>query len=201
MSKADVDKTKAFASRQTDRARLACGRQRIDQPRRCVFIATTNDDTYLKSQTGNRRFWPVRTRRVDLYALRRDRDQLWAEAAHLEASGASLTLPEILWAEAATEQDMRRDVDPWDEMLAEAKGIICDCADDRGRRQEERISTTELLRGRLGLPADKCTDATMKRLAHCMPRLGWERPSSSFRIDGKKTRGFRRPYPPPTTYE
>src|SRR5262249_47972978 len=80
-SKADVDKVKAFGSRLADRARPAYGRQRVEQPRRCIFFATTNDDTYLKSQTGNRRFWPVKTRQIDLAALRRDRDQLWAEAA------------------------------------------------------------------------------------------------------------------------
>jgi len=202
MSKADVDKTNAFASRQTDRARPAYGRKRVDQPRRCVFIATTNNDTYLKSQTGNRRFWPVKTGQVYLKALRRDRDRLWAEAAHLEANGASLTLPEILWGEAATEQDRRMEVDPWDEILAHVKGTICDRADGHSLRQEERVSNTELLKGTLGLTADKCTDAIAKRLAHCMTRLGWERPADPIRIPGKgKVRGFRRPYPLPTIDE
>src|SRR5262249_61576793 len=54
MSKADVDKTKAFASRVSDRARPAYGRHVVDQPRRCVFFATTNNAEYLKSQTANR---------------------------------------------------------------------------------------------------------------------------------------------------
>jgi hypothetical protein len=83
MSKADVDRTKAFASRVSDRARPAYGRHRIEQPRRCVFFATTNNTEYLKSQTGNRRFWPVKTSKIDIQGLRRDRDQLWAEAAQL----------------------------------------------------------------------------------------------------------------------
>jgi predicted P-loop ATPase len=61
MRRAEGEHVKAFASRTYDRARAAYGHFLTDQPRRCVLIATTNDDTYLKSQTGNRRFWPVRT--------------------------------------------------------------------------------------------------------------------------------------------
>jgi Virulence-associated protein E/Bifunctional DNA primase/polymerase, N-terminal/Primase C terminal 2 (PriCT-2) len=195
MSKADVDKVKAFASRVSDRARPAYGRQRVDLPRRCIFFATTNNETYLKSQTGNRRFWPVKTGEIDLAGLRRDRDQLWAEAAKIDVTGVPLKLPETLWSAAAIEQDKRRDPDPWDEMLANVKGTVCD-APNGGR--EERISTTELLRVHLTLPADKCNDAAAKRLSYSMKRLGWEKPSDPIRIPGVigKVRGFRRQIAP-----
>ena len=56
--------------RNVDRARPAYGRARIDRPRTCIFFATTNDELYLKSQVGNRRFWPVQIGRVDLAGLR-----------------------------------------------------------------------------------------------------------------------------------
>jgi predicted P-loop ATPase len=195
MSKADVDKTKAFASRLNDRARPAYGRLRVDQPRRCIFFATTNNETYLKSQTGNRRFWPVKVGCVNLAGLRSDRDQLWAEAARAEAAGAPLTLPEQLWPVAAVEQDRRRDIDPWDDILAKAQGIVCESAEGR---QEERISTIELFNVHLKIPADKCTDALAKRLGHSMRRIGWEKPPDPIRIPGQgKVRGFRRPVSPP----
>jgi predicted P-loop ATPase len=188
MSKADVDKVKAFASRVSDRARPAYGRQRVDQPRRCLFFATTNNETYLKSQTGNRRFRPVKTGKIDLSALQHDRDQLWAEAAEIEATGVPLKLPEALWSAAAIEQDKRRDPDPWDEILANVKGV------PDGNGKEERISTTDLLRLHLNLPPDKCNDAAAKRLSFSMKRLGWEKPSDPIRIAGVagKVRGFRR---------
>jgi hypothetical protein len=191
MSKADVDKTKSFASRVADRARPAYGRARVELPRRCVFFATTNNDTYLKSQTGNRRFWPVKTGRINLKALLRDRDMLWAEAAQIEATGVPLELPETLWAAATIEQERRRDHDPWDEILANVKGIICDTPD--GTDREERISTAELLKLHLNLPTDKITDSAAKRLSFCMGRLGWEKPPDPIHIPGRGTvRGYRR---------
>ena len=100
-------KVKAFLSRSTDRARMAYDRTVTDARRQCVIIGTTNSQQYLRDLTGNRRFWPVRVLRFDLEALKRNRDQLWAEAAAREASGASIRLPEELWPAAAREQQER----------------------------------------------------------------------------------------------
>jgi predicted P-loop ATPase len=83
----EVEYIKAFASRTVDRARPAYGRTRIDQPRRCILFATTNNDQHLKE--ADRRFWPVRTTTIDIAALKRDRDQLWAEAAAKACCDAS----------------------------------------------------------------------------------------------------------------
>lgn len=113
MKKTDVEHIKSFASRKVDRARPAYGRYRVDRKRSTVFFATTNDDEYLQSQTGNRRFWPVITGRIDLEALRADRDQLWAEAALRESKGESIRLPERLWAAAGDEQNQRTESDQW----------------------------------------------------------------------------------------
>jgi predicted P-loop ATPase len=73
----------------------------------------TNHESYLKDLTGNRRFWPVRVKQFDLEALSRDRDQLWAEAAAREKSGASIRLDPALWETAAEEQAQRTIVDPF----------------------------------------------------------------------------------------
>jgi predicted P-loop ATPase len=70
MSRSDVEHIKAFMSRNEDRYRPHWGRSSETRPRRCVFIATTNLQGYLRDETGNRRFWPVRCRSIDLERLR-----------------------------------------------------------------------------------------------------------------------------------
>lgn len=52
-------------------------------PRRLVFIGTTNDDEFLGDATGERRWLPIRVGKVDVEAIERDRDQLWAEGVEL----------------------------------------------------------------------------------------------------------------------
>jgi predicted P-loop ATPase len=60
MNKADVNRVKAFISRQDDKYRAAYGRRVTPHPRQCVIIGTINPDKgYLRDTTGNRRFWPI----------------------------------------------------------------------------------------------------------------------------------------------
>ena len=98
INKRDVEGIKATLSRTHDRARLAYKELTTDKPRSCIFAGTTNTDEYLRDMTGNRRFWPVLTGVIDLDALRRDRDQLWAEAAHAEEAKEPIRLDPGLWA-------------------------------------------------------------------------------------------------------
>lgn len=189
MRKAEIEAVKVFASRNTDRARPAYGRLRVDRARRCVFFATTNDRTYLKSQTGNRRFWPVLTRHIKLKELARDRDQLWAEAARLEASGASIILPESLWEAAGALQQERMERDPWDDILEQVKGK--ETPDGIGGI-EHRIASRDLIELHLRIPPDRQTDVTAKRLAYTMRRLGWDGPKP-IRIGEAVYKGYSRP--------
>ena len=52
-------------------------------PRRSIFIGTSNQDEIFSDETGNRRWFPVRVIKGDCEAIKRDRNQLWAEAAVL----------------------------------------------------------------------------------------------------------------------
>src|SRR5262249_53696778 len=114
LSKRDVEHVKNFLSRTHDSARGVWGRKLEDQPRTCVFIGTCNRSDYLSDDTGNRRFWPVPTAKIDLDALARDRDQLWAEATVAEAAGEELIIDQELRSEAAILANSRLADDPWD---------------------------------------------------------------------------------------
>lgn len=87
--RSETEAQKAFLTTRTDKYRPPYGRVLVACPRRCVFVGTVNpeDGGYLTDRTGNRRYWPVYCNQVDLEALERDRDQLWAEAVHLFRAG------------------------------------------------------------------------------------------------------------------
>lgn len=98
-----AEAVKAFLTTTNDVFRPPYARRTQQFPRQSVFVATTNEAEYLKDRTGNRRFWPVRVRRVDLPRLEADLDQLYAEAVaafraneqwHLTDAEAALALGE-----------------------------------------------------------------------------------------------------------
>jgi putative DNA primase/helicase len=100
ISRHESTQVKAFLSRQEDVYRVPFGRVSESFPRQCVFAGTTNSDTHLKDETGNRRWWPVRCQKIDLAALAQDRDQLWAEAFAMFKEGKNWYLDsELLTAE------------------------------------------------------------------------------------------------------
>jgi len=84
MSRTETKNMKAMISTQTDTYRAPYGRLMKDVPRRCVFAMTTNQDEYLKDESGNRRFYPVEVKneQVDLKWLKENRMQLFAEALY-----------------------------------------------------------------------------------------------------------------------
>ncbi len=184
LNRAETDKVKAFASRRVDRGRPAYARFREDRRRQVIFIGTTNDEQYLKDTTGNRRFWPVRTGVINLDLLRRDRDQLWAEAAHVEARGGSLVLAENLWPAAGEAQGARLLDDPWLEALVELKGDV--------EGNVETVTSARAL-GALGLLPERQNQFHAKRLVPLLRRLGWTGPKN-LRVNGKVVRGYERPY-------
>jgi predicted P-loop ATPase len=116
----ELDRIKAFLSRQRDKARAAYGRRSGTVPRQFVCFGTTNDREYLKND--KRRLWPVLVKKFDLAALGRDVPQLWAEAAHYEAEGEPITLQEDLWEAAADVRAARRFENPYYAPLAEHFG-------------------------------------------------------------------------------
>ena len=210
LKKADVDHVKAFASRQTDRARPAYGKVRIDKKRRSIDWATTNDDEWMQSQTGNRRFWPIAVGVIDIEALQRDRLQLLGEAAHYESEGETLVLDELLWLDAKAEQEKRRVKHPWEDILAnmpdevdghrnfttglwEDSHQIIHRTDDGVGFLREEVASADILTYVLRIPEGQQRRDHSMQLATTMKLLGWNRPDGQrVTIDGKQVRGYVR---------
>ena len=108
LKKTDIETLRGFLSRQNDIYRAAFGRRATPHPRQCVFIGTTNADTYLRDITGNRRFWPVKvpggTDRGSWELTREEVEMIWAEALHYYKKGEALHLPKELEPIAVQEQ-------------------------------------------------------------------------------------------------
>jgi predicted P-loop ATPase len=197
MKKAEVETVKAFASRTTDIARAAYGHFVTKQKRHSIEVGTTNSDDYLQSQTGNRRFWPLKLLKpIDLDKLRRDRLQLLGEAATYESDGESITLDEALWPDAAAAQELRRAKDPWEDKidamtyagtltLASAVIYLVD--------GQERVATEDILENVLQIHPSQLNRSHTMRLSSVMKRFGWQRDGENkITIKGKQVRGYYR---------
>ena len=119
--------------------------------------------------------------------LGRDRDQLWAEAAQVEAQHGFIGLPENLWGVAADLQASRVDADPWDDILWNVTGRVFM---GKSGQPEERIATRDLLELKLNVASDRMGDTISKRLAFVMRRLGWQGPVKM--REGEVVRGYFR---------
>lgn len=168
IGKKGVEHLKAFLARRRDSSRMAYGRLTHDAPRHFIVVGTTNDERYLIDNTGNRRFWPVRVGDIDLDALARDRDQLWAEAAAREAAGASIRLDRSLWQAAAIEQEGRRLVDPLVPVLAGVFGGL------NGKVRSKDVWDV------IGTPVGLRTPELERRMGAAMRELGFERKHRRF---------------------
>jgi predicted P-loop ATPase len=154
-----------------------------------VFAGSVNPETYLRDETGNRRFWPVRCGSIDLDALARDRDQLWAEAVTRYREGAIWWLdePELI-ASAKAEQDQRYQTDAWDARIDRwlcyerrrvnhGYGSFDDWRDEEVERSQPLtdVSVGEILEGALNIEAARWTKADQMRVGAYLKTRGWER--------------------------
>ncbi len=116
LRKTEVEEVKSFLSRSFDRYREPYGRRAKDQFRQCVIVGTTNaNDGFLRDQTGNRRFWPVKVGKGSLkpWRVNEERDQIWAEAKKYYNSGEVLYLTPEIERMAAAAQEEHTEANPW----------------------------------------------------------------------------------------
>jgi len=162
MSRADAAQLKSFISRQEERYRPSHGRLEVIEPRQCVFIGTTNKDTYLRDETGGRRFWPVKAGAIDAERLAQDRDQLFAEAVQRFKDG------EQWWPDREferehimPEQESRYEADAWEDAISEYIS------------GKNKATIGDIARDGLHIQSADLTPAKQNQIKKSLTRLGW----------------------------
>jgi predicted P-loop ATPase len=175
-SRAAIDHFKEFLVRDVECYRPPWGRKEVHEPRQCVLIGTTNKTLYLRDQTGNRRFWPVKTGTIDIDRLQQDRDQLFAEAVNLFRAGVRW------WPDAEferrcieAEQETRLEADVWTEPIAsylagESRTTILEVATGALGFERELPRSRDDIRG---TPINRLTPADQHRIIGVLTHLEW----------------------------
>jgi predicted P-loop ATPase len=162
--RAETARLKSYITRQEERYRPPYARFDVLEPRMCVFVGTTNKTAYLKDETGGRRFWPIKTRTIDIDALRQDRDQLFAEAVALFNNDTPW------WPDAVFErehikpqQDDRYDADIWEEKVRDWTGL------------NTSFTIDQVAKGALFIDTPKVSKSDQLRIAAILENLGFKR--------------------------
>lgn len=191
LRRTETERMKGCLTQTHDDYRAPYQRRPEQLPRQCVFIGTTNESHYLRDPTGNRRFWPVSCSRIDLEALRRDRDQLWAEAVALYRTRAMWHLTEEEERLAGIEQreriymsELEADVNGYLEQLRSA-GTAETCVRDvliYGLHLDPDKSDYSERAQRLGT-----------QVAAALEAAGWRKVPGRSEVGGKKRTVYRCP--------
>ncbi len=176
----DASALKRFLTLVTDKIRKPYARNSVKLPRKTVFLGTVNPDVngYLVDTTGNRRFHPAVTYGINLEALERDRDQLFAEALvrFRRREPHHITDPEVIEF-AKAEQAARCMREPWED-------VVLAWMDRNKDDLPEMMTNADVAATILGLGHANLGMFETRRLSRAMEGAGWYRYRD--RVNGKK---------------
>ena len=180
MRRAEIEKVKAFLTARTDHFRPPYGRRAVDVPRQNVFAASTNDAQPFVDASGNRRFWPVRCGQIDADGIRRDRDQLWAEAYQRFNQGDCWWLNTTeLNLLAEEEQEQRYEEGVWDNFILNwtedpvQRSVISSLTPWDGS-EPGKVTISDVLVHAIGKDKDRLTQADRNQVVRCLTHHGWK---------------------------
>jgi len=216
-SKAEVTTIKGFVSRTFDKVRLAYAKRASEFHRQCIFIGSTNDVEYLRDSTGGRRFLPIACNigEIDTDLLRKNIDQLWAEAKHLydvwRREQPHGTLPLYMRndeasAEAKRLQESRRQVTTDDVMAARIEHWLSqpigsdlggfddlDEVDPESIRYHEEVCIAQIWEEMMGQDINRKSERDQQMLGRAMRKVeGWAPAGQTRFAKYGKQRVFRR---------
>lgn len=197
--KAEIGLIKAFITAKVDRYRPSYGRTVEAFARQCLLVGSTNESTYLRDRTGNRRFWPIPVRHhINIAWVRKWRDQLLAEAYQLYLQGERFT---------PTHQDEARLFVPMQEsrlvetaVLSEMTNILTRPGKTDGIHSivnglTDFVTIAQLALA-LGVDAAKSSPGLEAQIRSWLEHEGWARVKKQ--INGVRAWGYARPagWPP-----
>ena len=200
MNKSESKAIKQFLSASEDLFRPPYGARMLKRPRHAVFGGTTNDDTFLRDATGDRRFWPIEVGEIRVDLLQDTRLQLFAEALTLlesdDAEGRrTYPTPQQERALIFPAQERFKMTDVWEDALFDYVSAKFnhkhDDPHDPIPARREFFSTKELFLHAIGTPMDRI-DANKimeTRIANCMRALGFDKHRET---GGERKRGYMR---------
>lgn len=193
MATSDEDAIKSFLSARGDSWIPKYRERAISAQRRCAFIGTTDKQEFLSDLAGNRRYLPLSIGRIDLAAIERDREQLWAEAAELFMRGGVSHAVERIAGDAHAAHQ-RGDV--WDDAVREWLDLpagVCEGFDaleagPEARNRDGLVRIDQVLMGAIKMPLDRIKRVEEQRMAGCLQRAGMKK---GFRwFNGRSNRGW-----------
>lgn len=181
--RADNEKLKAFLTRRYEKYRPAFGRSQVNEPRQCVFVATTNKRAWSKDETGARRFWPVRCGQIEVDAFAANRDQLFAEAvSHYRTHRRWWPEGDIEDQHFVPEQAERYEGDAWEQSVADwDRCIPVETIDAYGNNRSERVKLNppfylnDVAFGAVNLKIDRFGVSDQRRIVQILEHMGWKR--------------------------
>ena len=155
------ERVKDFISSPIDYFRRKYGRNLQEYPRQCIFAGSTNDERWGGDPSGLIRFWPAYVTKVNVDAILREREQLWAEATFRFMEGESWWLDDSTRDLAIAEQAKRQPDDAWTERVELATRLMDMC------------SVSEVM-DKLNISIEK-QDQHAARVSRALISLGWTR--------------------------
>lgn len=160
-SKKEDGAVKAFISESEDEYRRPYGRNLERHKRNCVLVGTVNQVTFLKDETGSRRYLIIpNVNNIDIKWVEQHKAQIWGAAVALYRGGYQTYLSKD---DERLAQELNRThefVDEWTEAVLRYAAL------------HQPVAVSEILLS-LGLDVGRQSKADVQRVRSILQRAGW----------------------------
>ena len=174
----DAGTLKNLITTRSDLFRAPYGKATTPHPRPSIFVGSVNNDSFLRDETGSRRYWVIELKsKPDLKQLQANRDAIWKAAVLAHRAGELPMLSNEHQAISDAQNSGYEDEDPW---MAPISKWVSD--------QISPFDTSTAIISAVLRDKDKINPADARRVADCLRRLGFEQDKRPRWIDGRKSR-------------